>query len=109
MSEHLDDAWKSAVFHGIDKRITAIPFNQDEIVLLPLQGDWVQCEVAVHKQDVITVHFQRHLLIRAPLRSASPTVPDHYFHLMVKSWVPEVIPDVSQCVLLSSVGFMDSL
>ena len=63
VSEHLDDAGQSAVLHGIHKRITAISFNQDEIVFLPLQGDWVQCEVAVYKLDVITVHFQRHFLI----------------------------------------------
>ena len=57
MSEHLEDAWQSAVLHGIHKWITAVPFNQYEIVFLSLQGDWVQCKVAVDKQEVVTVHF----------------------------------------------------
>ena len=103
MSEHLDDAWKSAVFHGIDKRITAIPFNQDEVVLLPLQGDWVQCKVAVDEEDVISVYFKWHFSVGTPLGSAPPAVPDHDLNLMGHGRVPEVSSDISEGVLFRSV------
>ena len=56
VSERPDDAGQSAVLHGIHRRITAMSFNKEEVVL-SFQVDWVQCEVAVRKQDVITMHF----------------------------------------------------
>ena len=63
MSEHLDDAAQGAIFHWVHKRITTVPFNQDEIIFLPVQGDRVECKVTVHKEDVITVYFEGHFSV----------------------------------------------
>ena len=91
MGEHLHDAAQGAILHWVHIRISTVPLNQDEIIFLSVQCDWVECKVAVDKEDVIPVYFEGHFSVGATLGSAPSTVSDHDHNFMIHGRVPKIL------------------